>query len=179
MPQATDHPLNVLINGKGLIEASIDYDVEQIDVTASVEPDPNWTFLDSAGHMHAYTKKGNLPTLKAEQREIVCTDPDHDDDCEGYWITEYHCRICSELIEPKMREATSRKYMPGRASWEVRFKARMEDGFALYVQDHVSVWTQDGHKVVHFGVGQLLVHRVNSEGFADGVVVGIGELGRR
>lgn len=174
----TAQSLNVLINGKSLIEATLNFDVERIDVTTSHEPDPGWRFVDAAWHMHAWSKDGALPTLKAVQKEIVCTDPDHDDGCEGYWLTEYFCRICDVKVTPKMRETTAPKFKPGPISWRIDFRARASDMFELS-RYNCSVWATDGEKLVYFGIGQIGRITGDMQGIMSGSVVGIGELGKR
>lgn len=193
--------MNVLINGKGLVEATLDVHTEQIDVTTMTEPDMNWTLVDAAGHMHAWSKDGTLPTLELKERlvEVVpddeftveydnpaAEDPDDEEDWDDegeFTVTEYHCRICDEVIHPRSHATTSSRYKPGRKSWEVKFRALAEDVFA-HRSELVSVWTEVDGKMRHFGVGRLvslqLVSLHAAEGrFADGVVVGIGELGTR
>jgi hypothetical protein len=194
---ATITATNILIDGKSLLEGScLDVEQEQIDVTTMVERDPNWTHLDTNGHMHAYGKDGSLPTLEPREREVETVpddsytvefsaeadDEEVDDDFwsddEGtYTITEYHCRICDEVVTPGTRGTVGRKYAPGRLSWRVRFRSHVKDVGAE--SRLVSVWTERDGKVHQFGVGQLRIERMNSEGFMEGTVNGIGELGTR
>lgn len=169
---------NVLINGKSVISATLDIQQEQVDVTTERERDPDWTFVDAAGHIHAYGKEFSLPTLKPVRREIACTDPDHDDECEGYAVTDHHCVICGELVVPASRQTVGQRFKPGRYSWRVEWTARVDDVRCLDRQ-RVSVWRTEGGRVTAFGVGQLAVESISHQGIASGSIRGAGELGQR
>lgn len=182
------------VNGKSLINCELNIEVEQIDVTTMTEPDPNWTFIDAAGHFHAYTKDFALPTLKRVEM-FVAVEPDTDDDDEpvageldefwdegeaDYSYTELHCRICDENIVPGTRSTMGRKSVPGRKSWSVDVTGRTEDLWPLAnATGLVSFW-MESPKV--FGVGMLLakVTPVDMDGkLMSAIIRGEGELGTR
>lgn len=73
------------------------------------ERDPDWKFVDAAGHGHFYAADGSLPTLKWNQQS--CT-MGHGEDCdaEGTW----HCGLCGEEIQPGTRPAKP-IYVAGRS----------------------------------------------------------------
>lgn len=75
--------------------------------TATPERDPDWKYVDSAGHGHFYAADGLLPTLKWNARPCSMG---HGDDCdsEGTW----NCRLCDEEIHPGTRPARP-VYIPG------------------------------------------------------------------
>lgn len=186
---------NFLINDRSVIEARLVVDQEHIDVTTLTEPDPNWTFVDAAGHIHAYSKDFNLPTLRrvevdAEQApddefsaHFVADESDDDswdefgDDTE-YTITEYHCVLCDETVVPGARSTVGRKFKLGRYSWRVGFTARVDDVLPLD-RLKVSVWMTNNNELKAFGVGLLTVQSVDQQGVASGSILGEGELGQR
>jgi hypothetical protein len=171
------------VNNMPLIDCTINIEIEQIDVTTMTEPDPTWTFIDAAGHFHAYTKDFMLPTLKAVE-VYVAVEPgdDEDDDYEeeqGYSYYEQRCRICDEVIAPGTQSTVGPKYAAGRKSWTVDVTGRREDLVPL-ATELVSVWMADAPKV--FGVGQLLVNvtPVDDDGnLVRATIQGMGELGSR
>lgn len=182
------------VNGKSLVNCELNVEVEQVDVTTRTEPDPHWTFIDAAGHFHAYTKDFTLPTLRRVEI-FVAVEPEMDDDDEplageldefwdgvgaDYSYTEHHCRICDENIVPGTRSTMGQKSVPGRTSWSVDITGRTED-LAPLAAELVSFW-MDSPKV--FGVGMLLIKVTPIDGdrdfkFVRATIQGQGELGSR
>lgn len=171
------------VNGKPLLNCEVHVEVEQIDVTTMTEPDPNWTFIDAAGHFHAYTKEFALPTLKrvevyVDADQVEGLDEDYDED--DYAIVELHCRICDENIVPGTRPTMGSKSVPGRMSWSVDVTGRTEDLRPLANATKLVSFWMDSPKV--FGVGMLLanVTPVHPDGkFMAAIIEGDGELGSR
>lgn len=173
--------VDVHINDKSLISADSEPRIseERLDVTTRYERDPDWIHQDSNGHMHAYSADGKLPTLKAEYVHEDCADPEHGDDCDGWDRTVQRCLICAELVKPGTRETKGRRYMPGLKSWEWHFRALARDGWRPGRNGLVSIWSVREGKVVHFGVGEMVINKMDSNGFMEGFVRGTAELGQR
>lgn len=118
--------LGASIDNGPAIPAELTVETEQIDVTPSVEtkPDPKWTYTDPAGHFHAWTDSGELPTLTTRTEHVPCGD---DDCCEGYDEPYYVCAICGVEVEPGTITTTpsSRRYEPGRKSWTVKVQGHV------------------------------------------------------
>lgn len=75
------------------------------DVTATWEPDPDWSFTDTAGHTHRWVAPdgeevwwiGSVPTL-----ERVVTGSYWCPDCDDlHEKKERHCIQCGEVVTPK------------------------------------------------------------------------------
>jgi hypothetical protein len=161
---------------------------EMIDVstaTGGTLPDPKWEYVDVNGHWHAYTADDKLPTLGAHVRHVDC-DGIHafgdqlDEECEGYDVTEYRCRICLDLVEPhRIPDGTAgmRQFAPGRTSWWAEVVTpRVIDG-----EHTVRIILKGGGRVL-FGVA--FARQVSAEGDRNGLRVttrlnGNGELGER
>lgn len=180
MPIEVVAVVDVRINDKSLLWADPEPKVieERLDVTTRFERDPDWTLLDAAGHLHAYTADGALPTLKTERVHEDCTDPEHPA-CDGYTRTVYRCWICDEVVEPASRKTEGRRYAPGRKLWEWNFRASARDSWRFGRNGQVSIWSVREGKVVHFGIGDMVVNSMDSNGFIEGTVCGVGELGQR
>jgi hypothetical protein len=164
------------------VQGELFIEVEQVDVTPGTKtrPDMAWEFVDDRGHFHAFDADGNLPTLEARSEHRDCTMPgEHDDDCEGYYVTVYTCSICGQIIEPQYvvtHPAPGSEFMPGRMHWNVEVHQELERG------QRVSVAMRAGDEMC-FGVG-IVGNVVHAEGRPDGVHVvtaihGAGVLGRR
>lgn len=166
------------INGKPVIKADVSIDQDHIDITTEYEPDPTWTHVDSNGHFHAYAAGNALPTLDAVSVEQPCDGEECGGVCggEGYTRTEYYCRICNEIVEPKSRRTSGRKYMPGLTSWYVEVEMGHAELLDL-IDRQVSFWTTGGRG--YFGVGHMAFTSISSDGTATATIHGIGELGQR
>jgi len=97
-------------------------DRQAVDVTTirKVKPDPRWTYVDAAGHWHAYDKGGGLPTLRSETQHVECDNADHGV-CDGYERTVHRCVVCGEAVTPGKVTAYSDGYelIPGSEIWRV------------------------------------------------------------
>lgn len=90
----------------------ISVDANMIDVTMGDEPDPNWTFKDKSGHVHKWSKKGTVPTLRWIWDKLPNYEDDEDDeDCEG--VGHYECKKCVARINPRMRASIMTKAISG------------------------------------------------------------------
>lgn len=113
--------LTVSINGGDPLRCTLECRRETVYVRMdrAVKPDLSWTFTDTAGHFHAYTADGHLPTVKAKQVHVAC-DGCGDETCEGYDVTEYHCLACDQIVQPVTApdyDAMNGVAVPGRRSW--------------------------------------------------------------
>src|SRR5690606_719400 len=76
--------------------------VEMVTSVSATQPDARWSHTDSSGHFHAFTEGGKLPTLRREDVEVPCDGScGFEGGCEGYMVSEYHCVICDEIVEPQ------------------------------------------------------------------------------
>lgn len=160
--------------GTAVLHLEQDFRTEQFLVVA--DPDSSWTHTDAAGHFHAYTVKGKLPTLTESRREVPCDGSCSDrGGCEGYSATEYHCRICQAVAEPgRVVQHNVTRSFPGRASWRVEAGGVLE----VVAGGQVSVRIRaGGHE--WFGVGVVTRVDFDSDTGARVTVIGNGELGER
>lgn len=183
MPAKLETTVAAYVNGKPLVNCELQLDYQQIDITTEFERDPDWTFIDAAGHFHAWTKDGELPTLNGITVEMPCNGQcgnDYDEPCEGYTRTEYHCRVCDEIVEPGYRRTTERKYMPGRMIWSVVVTGRHEDLWPFYSSGElVSFWMMAKHGT-QFGFGVVDAIDVSSDSpLARATIHAASELGSR
>lgn len=171
------------VNGIAVVEALLRIDHHRLDVTTEWEPDPAWTHIDADGHFHAWSLGGKgddrLPTLDAKRIEEPCNGRCDDEVCEGYTRTEYRCRMCGEVIEPRSRRTTGRRYAPGLSQWSVDVELIAKDAMPLLNIGEVSFWTdeKDGRNV--FGVGHLRVARFELGDLVTATIHGHGPLGER
>lgn len=162
------------INGGPAVGADMFTETDLFDVTTrgKTVPDMEWEYVDKRGHYHAWTDAKSLPTLDARSEHVEC-DVGHSDneyECEGYDVTVYSCRICSEIVEPKTHfiPSTSREFARGRTSWTVRTgPTDVRQG------QTVSVVLRAGPQL-SFGVGVVI-----GSGPGGVEIVGVGELGHR
>lgn len=149
---------------------------EMIDVTSFIprmEPDPEWQFVDEAGHFHAFATGGTLPTVETKYRHVQCADQ-QDCNCDGYDEPERACRICGEEIAPRFRTVVpvgEKEFMPGMMSWRVT-DVPVDGPTPLFGLVSVRCRSDDGaHE--YFGVAQVTTYAHHRE------LVGVGELGKR
>lgn len=81
-------------------------------------PDPAWEFVDAAGHFHAYDTANELRTLSARREHRDC-DGSCGDQCKGYEVTVYACRICNEVVTPRLLIGPHSFPVHGRMSWHI------------------------------------------------------------
>lgn len=126
--------LEIFVNERGPYLGTLNIETEQIDVTMGRDTyklDPQWTFVDKAGHFHAVAGDGKLPTVEAYEKQVPC-----DGSCfpwcggEGYSETRYRCRACAKRVKPGFVvdvPGGQRRTMPGRTSWLVDIQALHEE----------------------------------------------------
>lgn len=165
-------PLTVQINNGPAVKL-ISLEVTEgahFEMTMLPQPDPGWERVDSNGHYHAYSD-GNgdsYPTLASRTIHHGC-----DGSCggvcegEGYTSEQLSCRICNEVIYPRMTSGPHRFAVPKLSDWS------MEVPVAVTKADEVSVRFSDGR----FGVAVVTEVRVESRGFVRTRLAGNGLLG--
>lgn len=80
----------------GYITVNVERDYETVWV--SEEPDPDWTFVDAAGHEHRWRGEA-VPTV-----EHVVTGMEWSEDLQEFEeVFELRCRRCGEAVEPRWR----------------------------------------------------------------------------
>ena len=114
--------IQIIIDNEPPTKGEFSIEVEQVEISSfGSDPDPNWTFIDTHGHFHAYTADMKLPTLdeRAEWHEYF--EPDEETGETGYTTLHLHCRICDEEIRPgRIDRGGYRRFAAGRTSWTVR-----------------------------------------------------------
>lgn len=165
------------INSGEPVTAQLKITQERIDIsTLGSKPDPKWTFIDVAGHFHARSEDGELPTLIGRREHVGCDGSCDLDDCEGYDVTHWHCRICDEEIQPGVIPGPHYGTMPGRIDWEVAVQT------VINGHGEVSV-VYRSERVEYFGVAIPGDVRIETgfDGSARGrtVLHGVSPLGRR
>lgn len=155
----------VSINNETPTAGMLTIETEMVDVTLArkTSPDPNWTYVDSAGHYHALASDGTLPTLTATTEHRECGGACGADECEGYDVTVYECAICGAEVEPGRITTypAGREFMPGRTSWTVQVPRNVDRGL-------LSVRVEVGDRTF-FGVAERVSGR--AEGGPDGIRV--------
>lgn len=86
------------------------------------KPNPEWTHTDEAGHWHAWSGDGRLPTLDSRPVPCdgMCGDPGHTD-------TEWFCPLCQEVVKPWYVNAYESKVIPGRMDLSVTLRFGRND----------------------------------------------------
>lgn len=148
----------------------------------ATRPRMGWVETDGAGHVHAYDDQGDLPTLIGRTVHADCDGVhlgpmlDPEQPCEGYDITEWHCRICDQEIKPQREPDTGTKTMPGMTTWHVMVSPAEE------ITGKVTVWVHVG-ELWYFGVAEARTEGIKfGPGDAPKITTrlcGIGPLGRR
>jgi hypothetical protein len=151
----------------------IEQETETIYSNIATKPDQRWEQVDDNGHFHAFSADGKLPTLVPKTRHVDC-DGIHTypmDDCDGYDVTDYYCRICNAEIEPKYVSDPGPWIVPTGKSWTVIVEQHVGP------QAEVSVRATVGDAVM-FGVA--VATRLDwADGRSTAHLVGIGALGNR
>ena len=87
---------------------SLRVEVDRIDATTwGPERDPQWRFVDGAGHGHFYDK--GYPTLHEVTETMV--DPDAGDEWQAH--VRWECPHCGEEIRPGRIQSMERTTVPG------------------------------------------------------------------
>lgn len=90
---------------------------ESIEITSSgPRPDPAWSYLDAAGHLHRW-KGYDLPTLES----LPDGEPYWCETCEQtHQDTVLGCSQCGEVVTPAMLGPSEhREFIPGRVSTQL------------------------------------------------------------
>ncbi len=87
------------------VDVAFTNDASLIDITAMQEPDPAWRFVDPAGHVHRWTKSGNLISVVevVDETWVMYYDDETGEPVEQS-RTHYECRRCRALVTPGYRE---------------------------------------------------------------------------
>lgn len=161
-------------NGDGVVcELGLDQEIHT-QWSTGPRPDNAWSFVDRAGHFHAYDQadeRRSYPTLHERSRAVPC-----DGSCggvcggEGYSVVEFFCRICEEQVEPGLIPGPYSFTVPGLKSWRVDAQASVEG-------DLVSIRLET-EKRTYFGVAQITSSHMGSDlAGARTTLTGWGELG--
>lgn len=135
------------------------------------QPDMGWTFIDAAGHFHAFSADRELPTLDAHREHKPC-----DGSCgglcggEGFDEVWYSCRICQEKIKPGSVAGPHTFTVPGFKHWSVT--ARWPVSVSGGIQASLLMRTTRG---TYFGVGKVTGVDIDGNVEFDGY----GPLGKR
>lgn len=165
-------------------EVEIDQQYETVYSDTATTPDPAWTYVDPTGHFHAYATSGSLPTLTATGRHVPC-DGVHTfpiENCDGYDVIDYTCRICRAPVEPGRVRQESVTIPAGR-TWLVRVRRPARGASRTYpIGQEVTVRFVLGD-ALYFGIA-VATSEWNAEhrgGVTEVVttLTGIGELGMR
>lgn len=129
-------------------ELEIDHLFETVYSDTATTFDPGWTHIDRSGHFHAYGRKGGLPTLTATVRHVPC-DGIHAfpvEECDGYDVTDYTCRICRAAVEPgRVRQESA--VIPTGVTWVVQIQDHLAP-MPLGMEVTVRFWCE---AVAYFG----------------------------
>lgn len=170
---ALKREVQIIINNDPVAGGEFSIDVAQIEVSSfSDEPDPNWTFIDAAGHYHAYTADLKLPTLITRDEWVAYEEPDEETGETGYMIRHLHCAICDEEVQPGRRSGPERKFIPGRMSWTVTVESSVARG------DRATIRVKSGD-VLWFGIATVVDVQMEMGRRPVAVFAGSGELGKR
>jgi hypothetical protein len=173
------------VDAQGPFRVTLEMGTDEIDVTTATgvrHPDLAWEFVDEAGHYHAWTKDGQMPTVDRNVERIPCRGFScvliHDDDeetCGGDEKVTIVCKLCGEVVEPKYTVDHSRQFLPGRSYWNADVY-----GVHLHPGDRVSVsfaTAHDGH-VRWFGIAQVGAISIKDSTYVT-TIHGAGPLGRK
>ena len=88
-----------------------------------LEADPDWNYVDKAGHIHYAAKESfvDYPTLEWYVDSIEYCDDCREDHEEGHWV----CPLCLETIKPGKRP--EQQYVPGMTHYKIDGKEVDED----------------------------------------------------
>lgn len=141
----------VLIDGCEPLACAVSIVAEQIETTSAygcTKPDVGWTFVDAAGHFHAWAADGTLPTLHVPKKR-------------------YRCVICGEKISPRtiyVPGSSFRTFKPGRKEITLQVIASVEP--ARVVSVHIPDGPMSG-----FGAGTVRGHLQEGDRFEYEVLV--------
>lgn len=167
-------PLTVQINNGAPVKP-ISFEVNEnahYETTDLPRPDIRWEHVDSNDHFHAYSDEGgnSYPTL-----DVRTVHHDCDGSCggscggEGYTTEQLSCRICKEVIHPRMVPGPHQFRVPGLTDWY------LEIPVVLGVTDEVSVKFSDGR----FGIAIVAEVNMAPDGIVSTKLLGNGAFGHR
>jgi hypothetical protein len=147
------------VDAQGPFRANLEMGTDEVEVTTATgvhTPDLAWEFVDEAGHFHAWTKDGQLPTVDRHVERIPCGhmhgDLEELEECGGSERVTIVCKLCGEDVEPKYNVDHSRQFIPGRSYWSADIY-----GVHLHPGDKVSVVFANGHtgRALWFGIAEV------------------------
>lgn len=172
--------LEIFINERGPYLGTLNIETEQIDITMyrdTYKLDPKWTFVDKAGHFHAVTGDGKLPTLERYEKHIGC-DGTCGGTCDGTLTeTRHRCRACGKRVKPGHvidQAGGAARSMPGLTTWTVRIDHPETLGIT---EADVSVRAVAGKRTL-FGLARRHMTARDASSFTY-EFHGVTELGRR
>lgn len=110
----------VRITGAGELTIRNDTTYVQAGPSAT-EHDPKWSHIDKRGHFHAYTGKGETPTLVWKHSEPYYCDSCNDEHTDDW----QECLICGEHVNP------GRKSVPWNTRYDVGSELSMSVKFSI------------------------------------------------
>ncbi len=145
------YPVTVSVNNLTPLPCEFSSTTERIDVTSAIgtrEPDTQWSFVDGAGHYHAWARREAglfLPTLYRRLGKRA-----------------WRCNVCDAKVAPgyTARSASSgREYIPGLTEYRIRAKPLPALGAAMLIStprsERVSV-RLIAPDVTMFGTGHVV-----------------------
>jgi hypothetical protein len=170
--------LEIFINERGPYLGELSIDIERIDITSgrdSYKPDPAWNTVCKAGHFHAFTRDGKLPTLQAYEKQMPCNGM-CSPSCggEGWSETRYRCRACGKRVKPGYVidvPGGQTRTIPGLTTWRVTVRTMTQWNADVSVRAVMP-------KKELFGIATPRMVQGGSDGFTWDLI-GISELGER
>lgn len=169
--------LEIFINERGPYLGTLNIETEQIDITmgrSTYKLDPKWTHVDKAGHFHAVTGDGKLPTLEPYTKTSPCGGECGDSGCDGMTEQRYRCRACRKRVKPAYVVDVPggvKRVMPGLTTWTATVRTR-----TAWTAD-VSIRATASNSTV-FGIATPRMVLADADCFTFDFI-GITELGRR
>lgn len=112
--------MNQSLSGDGF-EITLERDLQEF--WSLTEPDPNWRFVDAAGHVHTRAEDGGYPTLKPRtDGEYWC-----ETCCDFHEDYVSVCKLCGEVVVPGSRTPTTPEVIAGPVRVSARFDERFKD----------------------------------------------------
>jgi hypothetical protein len=133
----TGTDITVSIDGGLPLPCELRVERQVIDVSSATarKPDMSWTFVDEAGHFHAFDHEGNLPTIVRREERVQPdfedegrdTDDDFYDDY-NYLVTHIECGLCGGKVEPRYVADDPRKLIPGLIEYTLTVRGAVPSG---------------------------------------------------
>jgi hypothetical protein len=134
----TGTDITVSIDGGEPLPCELRVERQVIDVSSATarKPDMSWTFVDKAGHFHAFDHEGNLPTIVRREERVQPDfedeeDRDTDDDFYGdydYSVTHIECTLCGEKVEPQYVPDYPQRLIPGPTEYTLTVRGAVPQG---------------------------------------------------